>query len=362
MNISSPTACFDMTHWMKPEPSRIVRKWILPLERRLCSQPRSVTACPSCRAMSSMYVDQSSHRQIRAAAFRTSAARGARLLQHAGRASRCWPAPSGRCRRSRSSASSSAPRPSRCRPSKGTRWSSRLPRLSCTCVVIRCSDDRLDRVRRRRPSGTRDRSRGRCRRGAVEVPLEQRRRATARPTARSGSLRARPGRRSVPPAADLLDAAERRRAAVLAAFARSACRGGRPRRRSGSARAMSSAAPASRTAACARRGVADRVRDTAPHWSPGDEPIRDRRVDPVQREPGLVQPLRRAARSPPRRGSRNGCASRTPRPPRSRTPRSAPGDHAAQPLIVVEVCGYAEAHGHCSCQSVVGRTSHCTTR
>jgi hypothetical protein len=51
---SSPTACFVMTHWMKPVPSRSVRKWILPLDRRLWSQPRSVTACPSCVAMSSM--------------------------------------------------------------------------------------------------------------------------------------------------------------------------------------------------------------------------------------------------------------------------------------------------------------------
>ena len=44
---SSPTAAFDMTHWMNPVPSRSVRKWILPLDRRLCSQPCRVTCWPS---------------------------------------------------------------------------------------------------------------------------------------------------------------------------------------------------------------------------------------------------------------------------------------------------------------------------
>jgi hypothetical protein len=39
----------------QPDPSRSVRKWILPLDRRLCSQPRSRTGCPSNLAMSSIY-------------------------------------------------------------------------------------------------------------------------------------------------------------------------------------------------------------------------------------------------------------------------------------------------------------------
>src|SRR5437763_16495230 len=40
---------------MKPEPSRTVRKWILPLERRLCSHPLIVTSSPVCLPMSSIY-------------------------------------------------------------------------------------------------------------------------------------------------------------------------------------------------------------------------------------------------------------------------------------------------------------------
>ena len=36
-------------------PLRTVRKWILPLERRLGSQPRMTTCCPSHRATFSMY-------------------------------------------------------------------------------------------------------------------------------------------------------------------------------------------------------------------------------------------------------------------------------------------------------------------
>ena len=32
-------SAFDITTWMKPVPSRTIRKWIFPLERRLCSQP-----------------------------------------------------------------------------------------------------------------------------------------------------------------------------------------------------------------------------------------------------------------------------------------------------------------------------------
>ena len=49
-----PAADFDITAWMKPEPSRTCRKWILPLDRRPASQPLIVTASPSCFAMSSM--------------------------------------------------------------------------------------------------------------------------------------------------------------------------------------------------------------------------------------------------------------------------------------------------------------------
>src|SRR5690349_1793373 len=51
---SSPTAAFDITAWMKPEPSRICRKWSLPLDRRLVSQPLIVTFWPSYFAMSSI--------------------------------------------------------------------------------------------------------------------------------------------------------------------------------------------------------------------------------------------------------------------------------------------------------------------
>ena len=40
---------------MKPDPSRTWRKWILPLDRRLASQPLIVTDWPSYFAMSSMY-------------------------------------------------------------------------------------------------------------------------------------------------------------------------------------------------------------------------------------------------------------------------------------------------------------------
>jgi hypothetical protein len=55
LNTSSPTAAFDITAWMKPDPSRRMRKWILPLERRLWSHPLMVTSAPSCLPMSSMY-------------------------------------------------------------------------------------------------------------------------------------------------------------------------------------------------------------------------------------------------------------------------------------------------------------------
>src|SRR3954468_11431933 len=40
---------------MKPVPSRTVRKWILPLERRLCSQPLIVIASPTWAPICSMY-------------------------------------------------------------------------------------------------------------------------------------------------------------------------------------------------------------------------------------------------------------------------------------------------------------------
>src|SRR5918993_3574404 len=79
--MSSPTACFDMTHWMKPEPSRSVRKWIFPLERRLCSQPRSRTGSPTCFAMSSMYA--TCVILVRHQLFELRPRR-LRLLQHAG--------------------------------------------------------------------------------------------------------------------------------------------------------------------------------------------------------------------------------------------------------------------------------------
>ena len=54
LKTSSPTAAFDITPWMNPVPSRRIRKWILPLERRLCSHPLMVTSSPSCFPMSSM--------------------------------------------------------------------------------------------------------------------------------------------------------------------------------------------------------------------------------------------------------------------------------------------------------------------
>src|SRR3990167_4957818 len=40
---------------MNPLPSRTVRKWIFPLDRRLCSQPLMVTSSPSWVPMSSIY-------------------------------------------------------------------------------------------------------------------------------------------------------------------------------------------------------------------------------------------------------------------------------------------------------------------
>ena len=100
-----------------------------------------------------------------------------------------------RTRRTRPSASPSALTSQSIRPSNGTRCSSFLPSLSWTCVVIRCSGDRLDGVGRR-PSGTRGRSRGRCRSAAVEVAARASSTSEAASTARSGSLRARPARRA----------------------------------------------------------------------------------------------------------------------------------------------------------------------
>ena len=44
---SSPTAAFDITACTKPVPSRMIRKWIFPLDRRFDSQPSMVTAWPS---------------------------------------------------------------------------------------------------------------------------------------------------------------------------------------------------------------------------------------------------------------------------------------------------------------------------
>ena len=49
---SGVTLPLKTTHWMVPVPSRTWRKWSLPEERRLWSQPRRVTSCPSCAAMS----------------------------------------------------------------------------------------------------------------------------------------------------------------------------------------------------------------------------------------------------------------------------------------------------------------------
>ena len=176
------------------------------------------------------------------------------------------------CRRSRSSASSSAPRPSRSCPSNGTRWSSSRPRLSCTCVVIRCSGGGLDRRRRRRPSGARGRSPCRCRRARTSRSpssiVDERRR---RRRARSGSPRAPRARRAARPArqisSTLRDAAA---AAVVARRLR--CAAGVPRcttsTSNGIAPAICSAASASRTAACAPRVVRRRVRERSAPRSP----------------------------------------------------------------------------------------------
>ena len=43
LKVSAPTSFLPITAWMKPVPSRTTRKWILPLDRRLWSQPLSVT-------------------------------------------------------------------------------------------------------------------------------------------------------------------------------------------------------------------------------------------------------------------------------------------------------------------------------
>ena len=198
---------------MKPVPSRTVRKWILPLERRLCSQPLSVTVWPSCLAMSSMYAVMSS------ASARSNRCRAPSAPPRApppgvpvlASSIRYVPVVADLLHRR------SAPRPSRScrRTAPGDRR--RCPRLSCTCVVIRCSDDGLDRV---------DHVAHQVRVAEVEADAGARaRRARARAASpatpasdssfgiTSTATRTPSGSAS---AADLLDAAERRRAVVVA--------------------------------------------------------------------------------------------------------------------------------------------------
>ena len=143
----------------------------------------------------------------------------------------------------------------------------------------------------------------------VEVPLEHRDQRRRRRTARSGSPRARPARRAARPARQISSTLRSAGAAVVVARLRSsppACRGARPARRTGSRRAICSAASASRTAACRRALSVDGVRVASPPLSPSPKLVGDRRVDAVQRQPGLRQPLRQPLDRGRRRGSRSG--------------------------------------------------------
>ncbi len=223
LNISSPTACFDITHWMKPLPSRSVRKWIFPLERRLCSQPRSRTGCPDVRR-DVFDVDDLIHTAncktllIRHQLRRSARAPPAPCCSTVGRGARCWRAPSGTCRRSRSSASSSAPMSQLIRPSNGTRCSSFFPSLSCTCVVIRCSAtvsiaSATSPIRKAWPK-----SRQMPASGASRSLLDHRdERRGVRQRVRD-HLQRHPDAERLGEPADLLDAAERGGAVVLAAL------------------------------------------------------------------------------------------------------------------------------------------------
>ena len=246
------------------------------------------------------------------------------------------------CRRTRSSASSSARCPSRSGPRTGTRCSSFLP---VVVVHVRRDEvlrDRLDRVgdvahqvrvaEVEADAGPR----------RVEILLEHRRPATPRPTAGSGSLRARRGRRSARPAGRSPRRCGTPPPGCSRRPAPPACRGARRRRRAGIRRAMFSAASASRTAAC-RFACRSRRSKSARPTVAGREALGDRRVNAVQRQPGLLQPLRQPRDRRRRRDSRSGSASRTARPPRTRTRRSAPGA-PAQPPVVIEVRGNPEAH------------------
>ena len=135
-----------------------------------------------------------------------------------------------RARRSRSSASSSAPRPSRSCRDTGTRCSSSRPWLSCTCVAMMCSATvstasahvahqvRVAEVEA--DAGV----------GALELALEHRDQRGRRPTAVRDDFERDAHAERLGQPADLLDAAHRRGAMVVAGvgLARRACRGARP--------------------------------------------------------------------------------------------------------------------------------------
>src|SRR5258706_7349944 len=59
LNSASPTAAFDMTPWMKPVPSRRMRKWIFPLDRRFLEHPLGVAACAPALSAASVEIEGS---------------------------------------------------------------------------------------------------------------------------------------------------------------------------------------------------------------------------------------------------------------------------------------------------------------
>ena len=193
---------------------------------------------------------------------------------------------------------------------------------------------------------------------ALEIVLEQ---STSDAGARqigSGSLRAPRGRRAARPAADLLDAAERGGPAVVARLA--------SRRRHAEVHdedvERNAARDAQRGSGLAHRRLPPRVvrRRRSRARSPQRPPAEAVAIGACMLcsvSPVSVQPLRELARSPPRRGSRSACASRTPRPPRTHTRRSAP-DARAQPAVVKEMRGDPEAHAARSAAVAELQTSH----
>ena len=297
----------------------------MPLERRLWSQPRSVTVCPSWRAMSSMY---SSHGSASARSNRCRARPG--LLEH-----RTGCAGVGQFHQIRADVADLLHRDERRVPVDRAQPRHEVSVILPAVVVhvrrddvLRCRLDGVDHVAHQvrvaeieADAGVpyvdlafEHRRQGRRVRQLVRDDLHGHR--TPRAPAR---LRRSP-RGCGPPTPD-------------DCRPRPLCEVGVPRcttsTSNGIRSASFSAVSVSRTAASRALPVVHRVRVGRRPLVPLREEIRDRRMDAVERQPGFRRATAPAGRSPLRRDSRNDCAWRRARWPRSRKQPPAPGGPAA---------------------------------